>query len=55
MENTKEPTLGNGKICYVEIPAMDSGRSAAFYNKVFGWHVRKRGTAIPLLTTAYTK
>ena len=25
------PALGNGKICYMEIPAMDVGRSAAFY------------------------
>jgi predicted enzyme related to lactoylglutathione lyase len=37
------PTLGNGKICYIEIPAMDVGRSAAFYEKVFGWQTRKRG------------
>jgi uncharacterized protein len=25
------PTLGNGKICYVEIPANDVQRSAEFY------------------------
>jgi len=37
------PTLGNGKICYVEIPATDVARSAAFYSKVFGWTVRQRG------------
>lgn len=37
------PTLGNGKICYVEIPATDVTRSAAFYEKTFGWHMRKRG------------
>lgn len=37
------PTLGNGKICYVEIPATDVVRSADFYNKVFGWNVRQRG------------
>jgi uncharacterized protein len=37
------PTLGNGKICYVEIPAMDVAISAAFYNAVFGWQMRKRG------------
>jgi predicted enzyme related to lactoylglutathione lyase len=37
------PTLGNGKICYVEIPAVDAGRSAAFYERVFGWGVRRRG------------
>jgi predicted enzyme related to lactoylglutathione lyase len=37
------PTLANGKICYVEIPATDVQRSANFYQKVFGWNVRKRG------------
>jgi uncharacterized protein len=37
------PTLGNGKICYVEIPANDVQRSAEFYEKVFGWKIRKRG------------
>src|SRR6266581_2538015 len=39
----KEPTLGNGKICYIEMPATDIARSSAFYQKVFGWNVRKRG------------
>jgi predicted enzyme related to lactoylglutathione lyase len=37
------PTLGNGKICYVEFPAVDANRSADFYAKVFGWGIRKRG------------
>jgi predicted enzyme related to lactoylglutathione lyase len=37
------PTLANGKICYVEIPAMDVGRSANFYEKGFGWRIRQRG------------
>ena len=37
------PTLGNGKICYVEMPASDIQRSAEFYEKVFGWPNRKRG------------
>ncbi len=36
------PTFGNGKICYVEIPATDIARSSAFYNRVFGWKVRQR-------------
>ena len=36
-------TLGNGKICYIEIPAEDVRRSAAFYEKVFGWRLRQRG------------
>jgi uncharacterized protein len=33
----------NGKICYLEIPATDIGRSADFYRQVFGWNVRQRG------------
>lgn len=37
------PTLSNGKICYVEIPADDVARSVAFYEKVFGWQTRRRG------------
>ena len=37
------PTLANGKICYVEIPAADVALSSAFYQKVFGWNIRKRG------------
>ena len=42
MEN-KHPTYGNGKICYVEIPANDINQSAAFYKAVFGWQIRTRG------------
>jgi predicted enzyme related to lactoylglutathione lyase len=37
------PTYGNGKICYVEIPATDVARSAAFYQSALGWKTRKRG------------
>jgi uncharacterized protein len=37
------PTIGNGKICYVEMPASDITRSADFYRKVFGWTIRQRG------------
>jgi len=32
-----------GKICYVEIPAVDVGESARFYERAFGWAIRKRG------------
>jgi predicted enzyme related to lactoylglutathione lyase len=42
MENTKSPTIGHGKICYIEIPATDIDTSASFYQTVSGWHVRKR-------------
>ena len=37
------PTFANGKICYIEMPATDVARSADFYQRVFGWNVRKRG------------
>jgi hypothetical protein len=37
------PTIGNGKICYIEMPATDIVRSAEFYRRVFGWNIRKRG------------
>ena len=37
----KTPT--NGKVCYIELPATDIGRSADFYRDVFGWRVRRRG------------
>lgn len=32
----------NGKICYLELPALDVSQSAAFYSKVFGWSLRQR-------------
>jgi len=37
------PSGTNGKICYLEIPAVDIPRSAEFYAKVFGWGIRRRG------------
>ena len=37
------PTLKNGKVCYIEMPALDIGRSADFYARVFGWQIRRRG------------
>jgi predicted enzyme related to lactoylglutathione lyase len=43
------PTLGNGKICYIEIPASDIQRSAEFYQQCFGWSIRQRGDG----TTAF--
>lgn len=42
MEKSKHPTFSNGKICYVEIPAIDVLASASFYKKIFGWHIRER-------------
>ena len=43
MEHTKHPTRTNGKICYIEMPALDINRSVVFYKDVFGWRVRTRG------------
>lgn len=43
MEKSKQPTLANGKICYLEIPAVDVLLSASFYKKTFGWQIRERG------------
>jgi predicted enzyme related to lactoylglutathione lyase len=37
------PTLANGKICYLEMPAVDVHRSADFYKEIFGWRIRQRG------------
>ena len=37
------PTIRNGKICYIEMPANDIKRSASFYRNVFGWNIRTRG------------
>ena len=36
------PTLANGKVCYIEIPAAEIQRSADFYKRVFGWQIRQR-------------
>jgi len=36
------PTLANGKICYIEMPATDIAQSAEFYKRVFGWNLRQR-------------
>jgi predicted enzyme related to lactoylglutathione lyase len=41
------PSLANGKICYVEIPAADIPRAIEFYKAVFGWNVRLRGDGRP--------
>ena len=37
------PTLGSGKICYLEIPARNVQESARFYQDALGWAVRRRG------------
>lgn len=39
--NFPPPAFAHGKICYLEIPAVNLLQSAAFYRDVFGWHVRE--------------
>src|SRR3954469_19642312 len=36
------PNYGNGKICYIEMPAQDIEQSSKFYSDVFGWGMRTR-------------
>jgi len=43
MAETTRPTLGNGKICYIELPAVDIKAASDFYHRVFGWNTRTRG------------
>src|SRR5258708_28132331 len=42
-ESDHHPTFANGKVCYIEIPALDVETSSKFYRSVFGWKTRKRG------------
>jgi hypothetical protein len=42
MPNKLEPTYGNGKICYLELPSRDVKESAAFYQAVCDWKIRTR-------------
>lgn len=41
MDSNKQPTFANGKLCYVELPAMDITVSATFYHNCFGWKIRQ--------------
>jgi predicted enzyme related to lactoylglutathione lyase len=43
MSNNSQPTIGNGKICYIELTSRDVKESSDFYQSVFGWDVRRRG------------
>jgi len=37
------PNWRTGKLCYIEIPAVDVAASAGFYRQAFGWNIRVRG------------
>ena len=39
--------LPRPRLCYLEIPAVDVHESASFYEKVFGWNIRRRDTDRP--------
>jgi predicted enzyme related to lactoylglutathione lyase len=39
---TPSPNFRTGKICYLEIPAIDISQSAQFYQQAFSWHIRQR-------------
>jgi predicted enzyme related to lactoylglutathione lyase len=39
---TPSPNYRTGKICYIEIPAVNISESAQFYQRAFGWHIRQR-------------
>ena len=43
MSNNSPPIIGNGKICYIELPSRNVKESSDFYLSVFGWDVRRRG------------
>jgi uncharacterized protein len=39
--------LARPRVCYLEIPAIEVTVSAAFYEKVFGWNIRRRDSQRP--------
>lgn len=43
MEDNLKPASINGKVCYIDIPAVHPQVSASFYETVFGWQIRQRG------------
>jgi|HubBroStandDraft_6_1064221.scaffolds.fasta_scaffold05523_4 predicted enzyme related to lactoylglutathione lyase len=46
--------LPRPRFCYVEIPAANVHESASFYEKVFRWNIRHRGTFRPCFDDAGT-
>jgi uncharacterized protein len=43
MANNEGPHIGNGKICYLELPSRNVEESSAFYKTVFNWNIRLHG------------
>ena len=38
-----KPRYRTGKVSYIEVPAADEIGSAEFYERIFGWEMRRRG------------
>jgi uncharacterized protein len=41
-ESAMHYTSKHGKICYIEMPTLDTSKSAEFYREIFGWNIRTR-------------
>jgi predicted enzyme related to lactoylglutathione lyase len=39
--------LPRPRLCYLQIPAVDVHQSAAFYERIFGWNIRRRDSDHP--------
>jgi uncharacterized protein len=40
-ESQRASALAHGQVCYLQIPALDLMKSAAFYEKIFGWRIER--------------
>jgi predicted enzyme related to lactoylglutathione lyase len=38
-EASRALSLAHGQVCYLQLPALDRPRAAAFYQAVFGWQI----------------
>jgi uncharacterized protein len=38
--------MTGSRVCYLDMPAVNPEESAAFYQRVFGWNLRRRGDGI---------
>jgi predicted enzyme related to lactoylglutathione lyase len=45
--NCRLDLLPRPRLCYLQIPAIDVHQSAAFYERVFGWNIRRRESDHP--------
>jgi len=40
-ESTQRSGLAHGQVCYLQIPAQDTQKSADFYEKIFRWKIER--------------